>query len=81
MVLDRIKDTLIQLDSAIKESNSAAITQSLRSLDQLVSSHRGELDAQLRHFLERRSYQKALAYLEGESDIPKGRCQGREEFK
>lgn len=46
-------------------------------LDSLVAEKRDKLHPQLVHFLERRSYAKALMYLGGESDIPVGVCGGR----
>jgi len=43
-------------------------------LDELVGSHRSELDPQLVHYLSRRSYEKAQMFLEGKDGIPKGIC-------
>jgi hypothetical protein len=43
----------------------------------LVGEGRGSLHPQLVHFLERRSYPKALLFLGGESGIPAGSCGGR----
>jgi hypothetical protein len=37
----------------------------------------GELHPQLVHFLEKRSYAKAVMFLGGETDIPVGLCGGR----
>jgi hypothetical protein len=37
----------------------------------------GELHPQLVHFLENRSYAKAVMFLGGQTDIPVGACGGR----
>jgi hypothetical protein len=42
-----------------------------------VNEGRQDLHPQLVHFLEKRSYPKALLFLGGESDIPAGSCGGR----
>jgi hypothetical protein len=46
-------------------------------LDRYLEEGRSDLHPQLVHFLERRSYPKALMFLGGESDIPVGSCGGR----
>ena len=46
-------------------------------LDGYVERNRASLHPQLAHFLERRSYTKALLFLGGDSDIPAGSCGGR----
>lgn len=67
-----IKDALIRLHAGIKTADGAAIATSLTDLDALVAAHRGRLDPRLAHFLEGRSYAKALAYLGGESEFGRG---------
>jgi len=42
------------------------IREALASLDKVVSDENNELDSHLAHFLERRSYVKALAFVTGE---------------
>jgi hypothetical protein len=74
MIKERLKETLSSLQQGIKSSDASAITGSLRTLDELVNSHRSELDPQLVHYLSRRSYEKAQMYLEGKDGIPKGIC-------
>ncbi|HZZ20842.1 MAG TPA: hypothetical protein VFE25_15820 [Opitutaceae bacterium] len=49
----------------------------MAELDAFVQEGRGKLHPQLVHFLERRSYPKALMFLGGESDIPVGVCGGK----
>lgn len=72
-----IKDALILLLAAIKSSDGQAIADHMARLDELLERGRPGLHPQLIHFLENRSYAKALMLLGGESDIPVGVCGGR----
>lgn len=74
---ERIKESLIALLDAIKRADGAAIAREVESLDGALGAARGALHPQLVHFLEQRSYAKALLFLGGESDIPVGSCGGR----
>jgi hypothetical protein len=74
---DRIKESLVALMDAIRRSDGAAIASRMALLDGIVGEGRGSLHPQLVHFLERRSYPKALLFLGGEPDIPAGSCGGR----
>ena len=74
MIKERLREALSSLQQGIKNSDASAITGSLRILDELVGSHRSELDPQLVHYLSRRSYEKAQMHLEGKDGIPKGIC-------
>ena len=74
MIKKELRETLSSLQQGIKNSDASTITGSLRTLDELVSSHRSVLDPQLVHYLSRRSYEKAQMYLEGKDGIPKGIC-------
>jgi hypothetical protein len=74
---DRIKESLIALMDGIKRADGDVIASRMADLDGYLSEHRGALHPQLVHFLERRSYPKALMFLGGESDIPVGSCGGR----
>lgn len=74
---DRIKESLIALLDGIKRSNGLVIASQMATLDGYLNEARGSLHPQLVHFLERRSYPKALMFLGGESDIPAGSCGGR----
>ena len=47
---------------------------SIASLDALLSQNRSEMPADLIHFLERRSYEKAARYCDGVMTIPRGSC-------
>jgi predicted component of type VI protein secretion system len=78
----QIKDALIRFNGAIKKSDAAALSSALNDVEALLAAHRDTLHPQLRHFLEGRSYAKALAWL-GAGDAlaarpasPPGGCQG-----
>jgi hypothetical protein len=73
----RIKESLIALMDGIKRGDGSVISSRMAQLDQHLAEARGTLHPQLVHFLERRSYPKALMFLGGESDIPVGSCGGR----
>lgn len=77
----KIKAALIRFTAGIKNSDGPAISAALTEVESLLSVHRGELHPQLVHFLEGRSYAKALAWLGGESGFakpasPPGGCGG-----
>jgi len=72
-----IKASLTALLGAIKASDGARVASEMGRLDEIVGRERTRLDPQLAHFLERRSYAKALMLLGGETDIPAGACGGR----
>jgi hypothetical protein len=71
-----IKASLINLMGGIKSTDGAAISAAVLRLDGLVALNRGLLHPQLVHFLERRSYDKALQFLVGATNIPAGICGG-----
>lgn len=72
-----IKESLIALLDAIKATNGKTIAEEMARLDDFLERGRSNLHPQLVHFLERRSYAKAVMFLGGESDIPVGICGGR----
>jgi hypothetical protein len=78
----KIKADLIQLHVGIKNSDGALVSDSLNNLELVLASHRGQLHPQLLHFLEGRSYAKALAWLGGGDELlakpasPPGGCGG-----
>ncbi|MEO0796187.1 MAG: hypothetical protein AAFX93_13540 [Verrucomicrobiota bacterium] len=60
------------------ESRDRPLGEVIRELDAFHEAHASELPARLAHFLERRSYGKALAFLKGEAEsIPPGGCSGK----
>ncbi len=74
---DRIKEALILLLDGIKRADGAAIASGMARLEEDLREGRGSLHPQLVHFLENRSYPKALMFLGGDSGIPAGSCGGR----
>jgi hypothetical protein len=73
----QIKESLIALMEGIKRNEGPVIAREMASLDGFLERGKGSLHPQLVHFLERRSYPKALMFLGGESNIPVGSCGGR----
>jgi hypothetical protein len=73
----QIKDSLIALLAGIKASDGQTIASEMARLDDYVAQGRAGLHPQLVHFLENRSYAKALMFLGGETNIPVGACGGR----
>ena len=74
----QIKDSLIALLGAIKRSDGQVLAKEVGVLEDYLDRGRATLHPQLVHFLERRSYAKALMFLGGETEIPVGACGGRE---
>jgi hypothetical protein len=73
---DRINDCLIALMDAVKRADGDAVAGQTAVLDGYLRQARGTLDPQLVHFLERRSYPKALKFLGGGSGMPAGARSG-----
>jgi hypothetical protein len=73
----QIKDALIALLVGIKASDGQVIAGEMAKLDDFLERGRAGLHPQLAHFLENRSYAKALMFLGGETNIPVGACGGR----
>jgi hypothetical protein len=73
----RIKESLMALMEGIKRADGDAVALQTARLEGYLDEGRAALHPQLVHFLERRSYPKALMFLGGESDIPVGSCGGR----
>lgn len=82
MIDVKIKAALIRFNGAIKNSDSGALSAALNEVEALLAVHRGELHPQLVHFLEGRSYAKALAWLGAGDELaarpasPPGGCGG-----
>ncbi len=75
----QIKAALIRFHAAIKAADGSALSATLSEIEALLVAHRAELHPRLVHFLEGRSYAKALAWLGAESDFgqpatPPGGC-------
>ena len=73
----QIKDSIVALLAAIKAADGQVIADEMAKLDEFLARGRAGLHPQLVHFLQNRSYAKALMFLGGESDIPVGACGGR----
>ena len=67
MVEDELKAALRGMIGAIERSEGQDISDSLSTIDGILRSRKNELDVLLVHYLSRRSYEKALCYLEGSS--------------
>jgi hypothetical protein len=77
----QIKESLITLLAAIKAADGQTIAQEMVRLDEFTERGRAGLHPQLLHFLQNRSYAKALMFLGGEANIPVGVCGGRAQKK
>jgi len=73
----QIKDSLIALLNGIKNSDGVTIAREMAVLDDAVAKPRTGLHPQLEHFLQRRSYAKALAFLGGEEVPANPNCTSR----
>ena len=73
----QIKESLVSLLAGIKSSDGKVIANEMARLDGFLEQARSELHPQLVHFLQNRSYPKALMFLGGEINIPVGICGGR----
>ena len=73
----QIKESLISLLAGIKAADGQVIAGEMVKLDDALARGRGVLHPQLVHFLENRSYAKAVMFLGGETNIPVGACGGR----
>lgn len=72
-----IKASLNALLAAIKGANAQVVAAEMAKLDDFLAQGRTTLHPQLVHFLQNRSYAKAVMFLGGETDIPVGACGGR----
>ena len=78
----KLKEALIRFNAGIKAADGAAISVALNEVEALLAGHRADLHPRLVHFLEGRSYAKALAFLGGEAGAmgqaasPPGGCGG-----
>ena len=68
----QIKEQLISLLAGIKAADGQVIADSMARLDEFLAQGRAGLHPQLVHFLENRSYAKALMFLGGETLLRQG---------
>jgi hypothetical protein len=71
---NQIKDALINLLEGITLSDTQRTMSGMEAVETLLADSRAGLHPQLVHFLERRSYAKALEFLGGEGAVPRGSC-------
>ena len=74
MFMEEIKSCL-QVITNPKDAKPGEFKQTLARLDEIVREQKQNLNPRLRHFLENRSYQKAVVWLAGETP-EKGSCGG-----
>lgn len=63
----------LQIITSTQSNGANKLTDSLRTLDSITNDSNIDLNPRLRHFLENRSYIKALQFLQGENP-EKGVC-------
>jgi len=73
----QIKESLSALLAGIKAADGQVVAAQMEKLDGFIEQGRSTLHPQLVHFLQNRSYAKAVMFLGGETDIPVGACGGR----
>ena len=82
MIETKLKEALIRFNDGIKTADGAAISIALNEVEALLTVNRTGLHPRLFHFLEGRSYAKALAFLGGDAGAvgqaasPPGGCGG-----
>lgn len=69
---DSLHATLKALMGAIEQADGDALRTHLEELDRQRDSLGADAPAQLRHFLEKRSYAKAIDFLEGRDESIEG---------
>ena len=70
--MDEIK-VCLQTITNPKDAKPGELHQALRTLDSILVHDSLEIDPKLKHFLEKRSYQKAVIWIDGEKP-EKGVC-------
>tara|TARA_Y100000588_G_scaffold388777_1_gene489790 strand:+ start:1277 stop:1495 length:219 start_codon:yes stop_codon:yes gene_type:complete len=70
-----MEDIIKSLRAIVHPSQNAIgdLPMAIQALDKVLTERGNELPGRLRHFLENRSYQKALIFLEG-GEPEKGSC-------
>lgn len=72
-----VKESLVCLLHGIAAGDGRAIAAGMERLDGFLQNGRSQLHPQLAHYLQNRSYAKALAWLGGETNLAAGTCGGR----
>lgn len=74
MALDQLHTELQALMAAIDNREGESIATHLQQLDELGQELGSEAPPMLRHYLEKRSYTKALDFLEGRDEAAAPNC-------
>ena len=74
MALDQLHTELQALMAAIDNGEGESIAAHLRRLEELGQELGKEAPPMLRHYLEKRSYTKALDFLEGRDEAAAPNC-------
>ena len=74
MALEQVHTALQALMAAIDNGEGESIATHLRRLDELGQELGKEAPPMLRHYLEKRSYTKALDFLEGRDEAAAPNC-------
>ncbi len=69
MIENEIAEQIRSLLTASAHGDSEGVLSATLALDSLKREHNSEIDGRLNHFLENRSYQKALAFLQSKAGI------------
>lgn len=72
-MIDEIRESLLEIVSP-NEQEQPDLVMALRKLDGFVREKGTEMEPRLRHFLQNRSYEKALLWIDG-GQPEKGKCQ------
>ena len=68
MIEDEIAAHIRELLVASENADSEGILNATLALDTLKQERRSEIKGHLNHFLQNRSYQKALSFIEGQPE-------------
>ncbi|HAU59205.1 MAG TPA: hypothetical protein DCW45_02440 [Opitutae bacterium] len=71
-MMEELKSSL-RLITNPKDAKPGELIRELKLLDEILNQNASQLDPRLRHFLQNRSYEKALIWLKGE-EPEKGVC-------
>ena len=71
---DQLYSTLKEMMKAIDKGEGEAIVASLGRIDEIGQRLGADAPPMLRHYIEKRSYSKALDFLEGRDESPAPNC-------
>ena len=74
---NQIRASLVSLLAGIQAAEGQVVADEMARLEEWVARGRAGLHPQLVHFLENRSYAKALKFLSSETNIPAATTGGR----